>query len=136
MSKFIVTTSLGRWGTGATLLEACENARLNEDRPAERACGAIEYWMLTEEMPIDWADVAEEAEPIPLAEYDPVEIAVFYFDSERWEDYRICQLTGAVTFEGYKGDPDQSQATFDRSSFAATWHCGRITHRNPNAKAA
>ena len=136
MSKFIVTTSLGRWGTGATLLEACENARLDEERPADRVCDLIEYFITIEQTSIDWAEVEQSAKPIPLSEYDPVEIAVFYFDPEHWEDYRICQLTGAVTFEGFKGDPDQSQASFDRSSFAATWHCGRITHRNPNARAA
>ena len=136
MKKFIVTTSEGRWGTGATLLEACRNARLTEERPAERVCDAIEYWMLIEQMPIDWADVAESSQPIPLAEYEPVEIAVFHFDPEQWEDYRICGVFGDVTFEGYKGDDDQSQAAFDRSCFAATWHCGRITHRNPTARAA
>ena len=135
-SEFIVTTADGYWGKGATLLEACKNANLEEDSPAERSCETIEHWMHCEQKPIDWADVARQAKPADPEDFEPVEIFVYWWDQDLWENYQICHLTGGVSFTGYMGEPDEAQAAFDKHSFAATWHAGKITARQTNAKAA
>lgn len=135
-SQFIVTTAQGCWGKGTTLAEACRNARLREYLRGESYADMLEYYLTVENGDVDWRDVHRECSPLTDDDFEPVEIFIYWWDSNGWEDFQICDMTGAVTFLGFKYEEDRAQAAFDESCISATWHNGRITPRTPNAKAA
>lgn len=135
-SQFIVTTAEGCWGKGTTLKEACRNARLLEYVRGDIYADLLEYYLTVENGDVDWRDVHRDCEALTDDDFEPVEIFIYWWDSDGWEDFQICDLTGSVTFLGFKYDQEQAQAAFDQSCIAATWHNGKITARQTNARAA
>lgn len=125
MITYIVVTNKNTWGKHESLDKALENARLHEETNTEFFAEGIQeleaYSMKTAVKVIhnDWD--ADRREP-----HVEIDIIIYRFDDEHWEDYEISSIDGGMSFLGFKGDPVDRQEAFKNSYARATWINGKI----------
>lgn len=126
---YIVTTERNYWGKGETLKEACENANLRVETPADFFLSALEYDFDIKRAREDWREYGRDEYRDTVDE--ETEIVIFRFDPEVWEDFSICHVTGGVSFHAEEGKFPQKalDEMFIENRFGATWKNGEIIPR-------
>tara|TARA_R110001606_G_scaffold76024_4_gene175882 strand:- start:2304 stop:2873 length:570 start_codon:yes stop_codon:yes gene_type:complete len=94
-SLYIVVAANSCWGAAESLQEALGNACLREDTRLSHFNWVVDQGEL-QELWDSWKDYGEEEWRLGPVD-KPVECAIYFLDSEIWEHWRICDMTGSLS---------------------------------------
>ena len=107
-SLYVVVAANHCWGAAESLREALSNACLREHTRLSHFDWVVDQGEL-QDLWDSWKDYGEEEWRLGPVD-KPVECAIYFLDSDLWQDWQICDVTGSLGVSSKDPDVSPQQA--------------------------
>lgn len=136
--EYLVVAANNRWAAHWDLSEAIRSCGLREQSVLDNCAAMIESRLEYGEE-INWGWLEDEVVDVHDSHWrsQPIDMAIYYIDTEVWTGYEVSDFDGSVTFYGFEGTDEEQLAAIEVHKVVATWKGGAIVKQEiPNEAAA